>query len=153
MKPRNARARTNADTNPRIELTFEPGEAPELPTVFVDTEGNLSELHWSPLTIDWWNNWCATPQASVFSASDWYSLLTTAFVAQRFFTTFEVKYASELRLRESAFGATPIDRLKLRMAWREDAEYGLKVSEAEEKARAKEARYGTLHSINKNETA
>jgi hypothetical protein len=139
-KPRNARARRNLDTHPRIELVFEPGEQPELPTVSVDSDGFLHEIKWSPLTIDWWKDWCASPQARVFSRSDWRSLLTTAIVAEKFYRTWEVKYATELRNREAAFGATPIDRLKLRMAWHEDAERGLKVSEAEERARQKEAR-------------
>ncbi len=139
-KPRNARARRNADTAQRIELTFEPGEQPELPTVFVDVEGKLHEIKWSPLTLDWWQDWCESPQARIFSKSDWRSLLTTAFVAEKFHRTWEVKYATELRNREAAFGATPIDRLRLRMAWHEDAERGIRVSEAEEKARQKAAR-------------
>ena len=61
-------------------------------------------------------------------------------VAEKFYRTWEVKYATELRNREAAFGATPIDRLRLRMAWHEDAERGFKVSEAAEKAAQKAAR-------------
>jgi hypothetical protein len=148
-KPKGQRARRNADTAQQIELVFEPGEKPELPTVYMDFEGGLHEIRWSPLTLDWWKNWCECPQATIFSRSDWQSLLTTAFVADRFYTTWEVRYATELRAREAAFGATPVDRLRLRMAWREDAEHGLKVSEAEEKRRQKEAqqRYGDIRVV------
>ena len=152
-KPKSQRARQNADTIQQIELVFEPGEPPELPTIYVDPEGELHELKWSPLTTDWWNNWREAPQAAVFSQSDWQSLLTTAFVADKFFRTFEVKYAAELRQREAAFGATPLDRLRLRMSWREDQERGVKVSEAEEKRRAAAAkRYGDIRIV-KDETA
>lgn len=140
MKPRHARARTNADTHQRIELEFEPGEPPELPSVMIDEQGELVDCTWSPLTLQWWKRWTDSPQASVFSVSDWNSLLSTAFVADMFFRTRKAAYAAELRQREAAFGATPIDRLRLRMAWHEDKERGLKVSEAEEKARQKEAR-------------
>lgn len=154
-KPKGQRARRNADMAPQVDLVFEPGEQPELPTQWIDKEGVLAELTWSPLTADWWENWCATPQAKIFSRSDWFSLLTTAFVAERFFRTWEVKYASELRMREAAFGATPIDRLRLRMAWQEDKERGFRASEAEEKRRQQEAqqRYGNIHAVPEAGTA
>lgn len=148
-KPRNARARANLDTNPKIELEFEPGKRPTLPTVWVDESGARNKIGWSPLTLDWWNDWCNSPQAKIFSTSDWRSLLSTAFVADRWHKTWKVQYASELRQREAAFGATPIDRLRLRMAWREDEKLGFLVSEAEEKARQKAARqrYGDIHVV------
>lgn len=148
-KPKNRRARNNKDDVPRMELKFEPCEAPDLPTVSVDIDGQLHEIRWSPMTVEWWNDWRNSPQAEVFSRSDWRSLLTTAMVAEKFHRTWEVRYAAELRQREAAFGATPIDRLRLRMAWAEDAERGLKVSEKAEAERQREAakRYGNLHAI------
>jgi hypothetical protein len=154
-KPRNARARRNADTAQRIELEFEPGEAPDLPTTGIDEDGNLTECKWSPLTVAWWQAWKDSPQASVFSASDWNSLLSTAFVADMFFRTRKATYAAELRMREAAFGATPIDRLRLRMAWHEDKERGIRASEAEEKAKQKEARdrYAGIRVVKDGETA
>ncbi len=139
-KPDNQRARRNLDTSQRIELEFEPGQAPDLPTVMIDESGELMDCTWSPLTIQWWRAWKNSPQANVFSVSDWNSLLSTAFVADMFFRTRKAAYAAELRQREAAFGATPIDRLRLRMAWNEDKERGIKVSEAEERRRQKEAR-------------
>jgi hypothetical protein len=153
-KPRNARARRNADLAPQMELVFEAGEPPELPTQWIDDEGELREVKWSQLTLDWWDRWCRSPQARIFSESDWNSLLIAAFVADRFHKTFKVQYAAELRQREAAFGATPIDRLRLRMTWREDAERGFKASEAEQRRRAKETqdRYGSIHVV-KDETA
>lgn len=115
---RAGRAAAKAD-NPNVELVFEAGEAPELPKTTIDEDGHLVALHWSPLTVKWWESWRDSPQSKIFSKSDWQSLLTTAFIAQKFYTTMDVKYASELRMRETAFGATPLDRLKLRMAWLE----------------------------------
>lgn len=148
-KPKEARARRNVDTAPQLDLDFQPGEPPELPTTWIDAEGQLQEMHWSPLTLAWWQRWLDSPQAKIFSPSDWSSLLSTAFVAERFHRGFEVKFASELRMREAQFGATPLDRLRLRMAWREDAERGFRASEAEEKARQKAAqqRYGGIHVV------
>jgi hypothetical protein len=153
-KPKEQRARRNADTVPQTDLEFEPGEAPDLPTTWIDAEGNLRELSWSPLTLQWWQRWLDSPQAGMFCSSDWSSLLSTAFVAERFHRGFEVKYASELRMREAQFGATPLDRLRLRMAWREDAEKGFRASEAVEKARQKAAqqRYGDIHVVPKTGT-
>lgn len=153
-KPRNARARRNQDLAPQVELEFEPGEKPELPTVWVDDEGELREIKWSKLTLDWWDDWINSPQAKIFSRSDWRSLLSAAFVADRWHKTWKVQYAAELRQRESNFGATPLDRLRLRMSWREDQERGFLASEAVQKARAKEARnrYGEIHVV-KDETA
>ncbi len=139
-KPKDQRARRNPDTTQRIELEFEPGEAPDLPTTAIDEDGNLTECKWSPLTLQWWQAWRDSPQSRVFSVSDWNSLLSTAFVADMFFRTRKAVYAAELRQREAAFGATPIDRLRLRMAWNEDKERGIKVSEAEERRRQKETR-------------
>jgi len=154
-KPRNARARRNKDLAPQMELEFAPGARPELPTVWVDDEGELREIKWSKLTLDWWDRWCRSPQAEIFSESDWGSLLSAAFVADRWHKTWRVQYASELRQREAAFGATPIDRLRLRMSWREDQEKGFVASEAEQARRAKEAqqRYGGIHVVKKDDTA
>lgn len=146
-KDKDRRARNNKGLAPQMELVFEPGEKPDLPTTWIDQEGQLHEFSWAPLTQDWWNDWCRAPQSKIFSVSDWRSLLSTAFIAEKFHRTFEVKYAAELRLREAQFGATPMDRLRLRMSWREDAALGFKASEAEEAARQKEARarYGDIH--------
>jgi hypothetical protein len=147
-KDKHRRARNNKEAFARVELEFEPGERPELPTTWIDKDGDLHEFAWSPLTQDWWNDWCLSPQAKIFSRSDWRSLLSTAFIAEQFHRGFEVKFAAELRLREAQFGATPMDRLRLRMSWREDAERGFKVSEAEEARRAREQRYADIHVIN-----
>lgn len=148
-KDKNRRARRNNDLSPQMELVFEPGEQPELPTTWIDKDGTLHEIDWSPLTLDWWSDWTTSPQAKIFSKSDWRSLLSTAFIAEQFHRGFEVKFAAELRLREAQFGATPMDRLRLRMTWREDAELGFKASEKEQNRRAKEAqqRYGGIHVV------
>lgn len=145
-KPRNQRARRNPETAQPVELEFVPGEPPELPTTWIDQEGRLNEIGWSPLTLAWWESWRTSPQAKIFSQSDWQSLLTTAHVADQWHKTWKVSYAAELRQRESTFGATPLDRLRLRMTWREDAEHGWKLSEADRKQREKEARrqYGDI---------
>ncbi len=125
---RRARNGVAAGDIPNLELVFEPGQQPDLPTTWIDKDGNLEELTWSPLTLNWWEAWCTSPQAKILSKSDWNSLLSTAFVADRFFKTMDVRYASELRQREAHFGATPLDRLRLKMAWLEHEEKDAKRS-------------------------
>ncbi len=115
-KPADKRARTNRDFAPQIELHFEPCGVPELPSYREDDEGNTITIHWSRLTLDWWEDWINSPQAALFSKSDWRSLITTAFIHERFVRTQSLSAAAELRSREAAFGATPIDRLRLRMS-------------------------------------
>lgn len=132
-----------------VELEFEPGEPPRLPNSYLNEEGDKVPLLWSPLTKAWWADWVRSPQAKIFSVSDWRSLLTAAIVANKFYTTFEVKYAAELRQRESAFGATPLDRLRLRMAWLENKEK----EDKHKKPEAPTSRYGDLRVAGGNHVA
>lgn len=114
-KPADQRARRNKDHGPQIELTYSPAVRPQLPT---HTRNELLQevpIPWHPQTLAWWEDWCDSPQAALFSKSDWRSLVTTAFIADRFYYTGTIAAAAELRQREAAFGATPIDRLRLRM--------------------------------------
>ncbi len=114
-KPADQRARRNRDPNPPLELTYSPAEKPTLPATTRDEYGRTVKIDWHPQTLDWWLDWCESPQAALFSKSDWRSLVTTAFIADRFYKTHTIAAAAELRQREAAFGATPIDRLRLRM--------------------------------------
>jgi hypothetical protein len=79
---------------------------PELP----DMEGG-----WPSMTVAWWRTWRRAPQASTFTETDWQFLLETALLHAAFVSG-RSQLAGELRLRVAKFGATPEDRLRLRMA-------------------------------------
>lgn len=98
------RARTNADEKPTTLLRFERGKQPALPR----------GVKWHARTRAWWAMWKNAPQAEHFVASDWDFLLDTALLHNEMWHG-NPGLASEVRLRVAKFGATPEDRLRLRM--------------------------------------
>ncbi|WP_222870161.1 hypothetical protein [Actinomadura decatromicini] len=70
---------------------------------------------WHPRTVMWWETWRRSPQAQTFTATDWDFLVDTALMHHVMWTKGRWEFASELRLRAAKFGATPEDRLRLRM--------------------------------------
>lgn len=83
----------------------------------VDKETGERE-EWHPQTVRWWQNWRESPQATkMLTGPDWDYLLDTALMhhiawesggrnSERF---------AEIRIRVAAFGATPADRLRLKL--------------------------------------
>lgn len=105
------RRRRNADPKPTTTVADD-GEVRglELP------EGVLpDEESWHPRTVMWWETWRRSPQAQTFTATDWDFLVDTALMHHVMWTKGRWEFASELRLRAGKFGATPEDRLRLRM--------------------------------------
>ena len=80
---------------------------------------------WPQITRDWWQMWADSPLSKDFTATDWAELLVCAKLHAEFWRG-NTKVAAELRLRVSKFGATPEDRLRLRIqfAIADDAEQG-----------------------------
>src|SRR5690349_4592951 len=75
----------------------------------------LPESHeWPARTVDWWQTWRESAQASTFTETDWSFLLDTAVLHAEFWLG-DRSVAGELRLRAAKFGATPEDRARLRM--------------------------------------
>lgn len=70
---------------------------------------------WHPRTLAWWETWRRSPQAQTFTATDWDFLLDTALMHHTMWTHGRWEFASELRLRAAKFGATPEDRMRLRL--------------------------------------
>src|SRR5215475_11544793 len=70
---------------------------------------------WHPRTRAWWRTWRESPQAQTFTATDWDFLLDTALMHHTMWLRGRWEFASELRLRAAKFGATPEDRLRLRL--------------------------------------
>jgi hypothetical protein len=83
---------------------------PDLP---IDVLPNHEQ--WHQRTRDWWRTWRRSPQAQTFTATDWDFLLDTALMHHTMWSQGRWEFASELRLRAAKFGATPEDRLRLRM--------------------------------------
>lgn len=105
-KPDDQRRRRNAQPDKTI-LSPEPfqGPSPDLP-----------RGRWLKRTRDWYEVWRHAPQAAMFGPTEWEFLATTAYVADKLFRG-EVSAAAELRLREAKLGATPEDRLRLRIGF------------------------------------
>jgi hypothetical protein len=111
------RARRNADPTALTVLTFQPAAQPPLPAGFP----------WPDRTQAWWAAWRDSPQAVLFSATDWEFLFDTALLhatawssAERALSTGEkidTSQHSELRLRVAKFGATIEDRARLRITF------------------------------------
>jgi hypothetical protein len=99
----------------------DPTQQPELPDFRIESDGDLTDFVWPARTREWWQMWAESPLSADFTANDWSELLDTAVIHARFWQG-EVKLAAELRLRVSAFGATPADRARLRIVFAQAAE-------------------------------
>lgn len=106
-------ARKDKKRSNLVVLHAEAAEQPELPpNGFPDGEGRTP---WPLETVDWWEMWGRSPLASEFTENDWTELLDTAILHAQYWTNGHPKIASELRQRVAKFGATPEDRLRLRI--------------------------------------
>lgn len=99
---------------------------------------------WHPATLRWWRAWCTSPLAADLPEVDWRELEVAAVLHHEYMRKRTFTLASELRLRMQQFGATPLDRQRLRIA----------VSTAEEKEAERpratgsaRERYGDLRSV------
>ena len=110
------RARTNSDPIPLRIITAAPMVQPDLPTVMVETDGELTEFVWPAVTLEWWQMWADSPLSADFTSTDWSELRDTAKLHAEFWQG-KSSVASELRLRVAKFGATPEDRARLRITF------------------------------------
>lgn len=104
-KPADKRARRN-NAGAQTVLRAETVEPPELPRRYAADED----------VARWWNTWVESPQAEIFSSTDWQYLLDTLPLVSAFYDG-ELKYGAEIRMRVAQFGATPQDRARLRMSF------------------------------------
>lgn len=70
---------------------------------------------WHPRTRQWWDTWRRSAQAQVFIDTDWDFLLDTALLHHVMWTKGRWEFASEVRLRAAKYGATPEDRMRLKL--------------------------------------
>lgn len=76
----------------------------------------LPETHeWPAATLEWWETWRTSAQASTFTKTDWSFLVDTAVLHAEFWLG-DRSVAAELRLRAAKFGATPEDRARLKLS-------------------------------------
>jgi hypothetical protein len=80
-----------------------------------------SNVPWTERTKAWWQNWRESPLAGTFIEADWDFLLDTALLHNELWSG-NTGVAAELRQRVSKFGATPEDRLRLRLEVSKDVE-------------------------------
>lgn len=93
-----------------LTLAAKPVVIPDLP----------EQYEWPQRTQDWWQMWRETPQAELFTATDWDFLLDTALLHAQFWLG-DTSVSGELRLRVAKFGATTEDRQRLRMTFGPEA--------------------------------
>lgn len=80
------------------------------------TRGPALKGTWSAATRSWYNTWRKSPQASLFTATDWQRLTMLAPLVERFFAEPDVKLMTEIRQNETLLGATHLDRLRTRIS-------------------------------------
>lgn len=72
-------------------------------------------------TKKWWDMWCRSPLTSDFTEEDWSELMDTAVLHAFFWTEYNIgtpawfKASAQLRQRTANYGATPLDRQRLRI--------------------------------------
>ena len=79
------------------------------------------KIPWPPRTKAWWETWRHDPVSLTFGPTDWDFLLDTARLHAALWRLDDEKVSSrtglaaEIRLRVAKYGATPEDRLRLRL--------------------------------------
>lgn len=107
-----SRARDSKARDAELQHVEDDGElrGPELPEgVLPDGEG------WHSRTRQWWQTWRRSAQAQMFIETDWDFLLDTALLHHVMWTKGRWEFASEVRLRAAKYGATPEDRMRLKL--------------------------------------
>lgn len=83
---------------------------------------------WHPQTVRWWENWRRSPQATrMLTEPDWDYLLDTALMHHVAWSSGgrNSERFAEIRQRVAAFGATPVDRLRLKIEIELPPDYGI----------------------------
>lgn len=144
-KPVDRRARRNRDVVPARVFAVEPVEPYELPDDLLP----FGEV-WHPATLRWWRRWCESPLAADLPAVDWSELEATAVLHHQYMVKRSFTLAGELRLRMQLFGATPLDRARLRyqVASADDVEDKVARGRSAVSGEAARERYAGLRVVN-----
>ena len=102
---------------------------------------------WPARTKEWWKMWGASPLTDDFTDNDWSELMDTAVFHARLWDTTSsaterMNAGKELRQRAAKFGATPEDRVRLRIqfAFADTAEEKAEEAKLRRAARTKGSR-------------
>ena len=68
---------------------------------------------WHPMTREWWSDVWHSPMAAEFLQADIHGLYRLAVLVDAFWTQPTKELAAEIRLQQTAYGLTPIDRRRL----------------------------------------
>ena len=88
-----------------------------LPEGVLGTDSTGTAIDWHPQTVQWWDHWRSSPQATrMLTDVDWDYLLDTALLHHGMWTSGgrNTERSAEIRIRVAQFGATPADRARLR---------------------------------------
>ena len=117
------RRRNKPEGFDELPVCFE-GKAPALPKTYrslvTETKDGeavqvLKTVPYLKATRDWYAEWCTSPMAARFAATDWTRLrMVVAPLFDRFQRCPTQGLAAELRLQETLLGATAMDRQRLR---------------------------------------
>lgn len=111
-KPTRARPRDSAAREQETKVLVDEGRiyGPPLP------EGVLPEdASWHPQTVALWDSLRRSPLLADEPALGWQFLLDTALMHDRMWAKGRWEFASEVRLRLAKYGATPEDRMRLKV--------------------------------------
>lgn len=75
---------------------------------------DLPDGDWPDATRAWWEAWRVSAQAQAFTDVEWHYLLDTALLHRALWLG-DTRVAGELRLRLARFGATEVDRDRMRL--------------------------------------
>ena len=130
-KPQRSRERdTKASTTiPANARAIDPPALPDRP----DGEP------WTERTLDWYARWSRSPQATLFTPTDWGRLHDLALVYDQFVETGDYRRLAEIRQNETLLGATHLDRTRLR--------WSIEQEEAAPKARRASRRDPRLRAV------
>lgn len=108
--PKGQRAR-DRDTPEFVELEAKPElYGSELPAGVLP-----ADEQWHPQTLAWWDSLRAFPLLKDEPAIGWQFLIDTALMHHTMWAKGRWEFASEVRLRVAKFGATPEDRMRLKI--------------------------------------
>ncbi len=110
-KPLELRQRTNVAPS-RAELVANPKRRPpKLPIRY--SHGGMACALYHPQTLEWWREIWKSPMSSQWIPSDLHQLAMLAVLVNEFYHGGSAQIAAEIRQRSTAFGLTPLDRLRL----------------------------------------
>lgn len=75
-----------------------------------------------PTTRAWWRSWVTSPQAPLFTVTDWMRLRLLALLVDAYVREPTPSRLAEIRQTEAKYGATPEDRLRLRWRFKDAGE-------------------------------